>query len=36
MSNPALDIAARIRAGETTAVAVTEAALARIAAHNAG
>ena len=34
MSNPALDIAARIRAGETTARAVVEAALARIAAHN--
>ena len=31
---PALDTAARIRAGETTARAVAEAALARIAAHN--
>ncbi|MBK1660150.1 AtzE family amidohydrolase [Paracraurococcus ruber] len=35
MSGPALAIAARIRAGETTARAVTEAALARIAARNA-
>ncbi|TCZ54284.1 AtzE family amidohydrolase [Roseicella aquatilis] len=34
MSNPALDTAARIRAGETTARAVTRAALARIAARN--
>lgn len=34
MSDPALDIARCIRAGETTARAVTEAALARIAAQN--
>ncbi|MCB4822073.1 AtzE family amidohydrolase [Roseicella sp. GB24] len=34
-AGPALGLAARIRAGETTARAVTEAALARIAARNA-
>jgi AtzE family amidohydrolase len=34
-AGPALGLAARIRAGETTAKAVTEAALARIAARNA-
>ena len=35
MGNPALDLAARIRAGETTAVAAAQAALAGIAARNA-
>ncbi|MFZ4409982.1 MAG: AtzE family amidohydrolase [Paracraurococcus sp.] len=35
MSDQALSLAARIRAGETTAVAVTQAALSRIGARNA-